>query len=67
MQFFSLILLTATESGNSCFDECHEQTWSDLNYSIVLHDVGELCVKRLRIFKSHWRESVGSSRKFPTY
>lgn len=68
MQFlFSLILLTVTESGKSRIDKCHEQTLSDLNDSVVLHDLGKLCVKRLRLFKKHWRELAGNSRKFPTY
>lgn len=49
---FSLIFLIPTESGNSCFDEGHQPTLSGLNYSIVLFDLGMLCVKTLRIFKN---------------
>lgn len=50
---FSLILLIPTESGRSCFEERHQQMLSGLNYSIVLLDLGMVCVERLRIFKNH--------------
>lgn len=57
---FPLIMLVSTESGNSCFNEHHQQILSNLNYSIALHDLDRLCNKRL---KNHWRELVRSWRK----
>lgn len=66
LQFlFSLIMLILAwkQSGNSCFVECHQQFLSVLNYSVVPHDIGGLCVKRLRIFKNPQRGLVGSLRK----
>lgn len=57
---FILIMLVSTESGNSCFNEQHQQILSSLNYSIALHDLDRLCNKRL---KNHLRELVRSWRK----
>lgn len=52
---FSLLMLIPAWKypGNSCFVECNQQLLLALNYTIVPHDLGRLCVKRLRISENH--------------